>query len=119
MIVPFYVCIFVSKLEQRKFQITKKFFFKIVSYNVKYASDSNEYRVSLLCSMLYNYVISLYLPLITILYNSPGSSCPSKPRGPMTREEYEKQQSVVRRVFDPDTGRHRYCIADSQLSVAV
>ena len=25
----------------------------------------------------------------------------------MTREEYEKQQSVVRRVFDPDTGRHR------------
>ena len=26
----------------------------------------------------------------------------------MTREEYEKQQSVIRRVFDPDTGRHRY-----------
>lgn len=25
----------------------------------------------------------------------------------MTKEEYEKQQSVVRRVFDPDTGRHR------------
>ena len=25
----------------------------------------------------------------------------------MTKEEYEKQQSVIRRVFDPDTGRHR------------
>ena len=25
----------------------------------------------------------------------------------MTREEWEKQQSVVRRVYDPDTGRHR------------
>ena len=29
----------------------------------------------------------------------------------MTREEYEKQQSVVRRVFDPDTGRHRLTLA--------
>ena len=26
----------------------------------------------------------------------------------MTKEEWEKQQSVVRKVFDPDTGRHRY-----------
>ena len=25
----------------------------------------------------------------------------------MTKEEWEKQQSVVRRVYDPDTGRHR------------
>lgn len=25
----------------------------------------------------------------------------------MTKEEYERQQSVLRRVFDPDTGRHR------------
>ena len=29
----------------------------------------------------------------------------------MTKEEYEKQQSVIRRVFDPDTGRHRYILA--------
>ena len=29
-------------------------------------------------------------------------------KGPMTKEEWEKQQSVVRKVFDPDTGRHRY-----------
>ena len=27
---------------------------------------------------------------------------------PMTKEEYEKQQSVIRRVLDPETGRHRY-----------
>ena len=27
---------------------------------------------------------------------------------PMTKEEYERQQSIVRRVYDPDTGRHRY-----------
>jgi hypothetical protein len=27
---------------------------------------------------------------------------------PMTKEEYEKQQSKVRRVFDPETGRNRY-----------
>jgi len=26
---------------------------------------------------------------------------------PMTKEEYEKQQSVVRRVLDPETGRNR------------
>ena len=26
---------------------------------------------------------------------------------PMTKEEYERQQSVVRRVFDPETGRNR------------
>ena len=26
---------------------------------------------------------------------------------PMTKEEWEKQQSVVRRVYDPETGRNR------------
>ena len=26
---------------------------------------------------------------------------------PMTKEEWEKQQSVTRRMFDPDTGRTR------------
>ena len=26
---------------------------------------------------------------------------------PMTKEEWEKQQSVIRRVYDPDTGRSR------------
>lgn len=32
----------------------------------------------------------------------------SRQRGPMTKEEWEKLQSVVRRVYDPDTGRNRY-----------
>lgn len=27
---------------------------------------------------------------------------------PMTKEEYEKKQSEVRRVFDPDSGRNRF-----------
>ena len=31
----------------------------------------------------------------------------SKRRAPMTKEEWEKQQSVVRREFDEDTGRVR------------
>ena len=31
----------------------------------------------------------------------------SKRRTPMTKEEWEKQQSVIRKVYDPDTGRHR------------
>jgi len=25
----------------------------------------------------------------------------------MTKEEWEKQQNVIRKVYDPDTGRHR------------
>ena len=36
-------------------------------------------------------------------------------RGPMTKEEYERQQSVVRRVFDPDTGRHRLVKGDGEI----
>ncbi|KAL9981264.1 hypothetical protein ACROYT_G009941 [Oculina patagonica] len=30
-----------------------------------------------------------------------------RPMVPMTKEEYEKQQAQVRRVYDPETGRHR------------
>ena len=26
----------------------------------------------------------------------------------MTKEEYEKQQSIMKHVLDPDTGRYRY-----------
>jgi len=29
-------------------------------------------------------------------------------RAPMTKAEWEKQQSIVRRVHDPSTGRDRY-----------
>ncbi|KAJ7350972.1 ADP-ribosylation factor-like protein 6-interacting protein 4 [Desmophyllum pertusum] len=30
-----------------------------------------------------------------------------RPMVPMTKEEYEKQRAQVRRVYDPETGRHR------------
>lgn len=30
---------------------------------------------------------------------------------PMTKEEYEARQSVIRRVLDPETGRTR-CVTD-------
>ncbi|XP_055343535.1 ADP-ribosylation factor-like protein 6-interacting protein 4 [Paramacrobiotus metropolitanus] len=30
-----------------------------------------------------------------------------RPRGPMTKEQWDAQQSVIRRVYDPDTGRQR------------
>ena len=36
-------------------------------------------------------------------------------KGPMTKEEWEKRQSVVRRVFDPDTGRHRLIKGDGEV----
>ena len=34
----------------------------------------------------------------------------TKIKAPMTKEEWEKQQSVLRRVYDPDTGRTRFVI---------
>ena len=39
----------------------------------------------------------------------PDEEKPSSRRNmaPMTKDEYEKRQSKVRRVLDPDTGRHR------------
>ncbi|ELU04417.1 hypothetical protein CAPTEDRAFT_154514 [Capitella teleta] len=33
----------------------------------------------------------------------------------MTREEWEKQQSVIRRVYDPDTGRTRLIRGDGEV----
>ncbi|GAB1597753.1 ADP-ribosylation factor-like protein 6-interacting protein 4 [Argonauta hians] len=34
---------------------------------------------------------------------------------PMTKEEWEKQQSVIRRVFDPTTGRNRLVKGDGEI----
>ena len=34
-------------------------------------------------------------------------SCKAKRMVPMTREEYEKQQNIVREIFDPESGRYR------------
>ena len=39
--------------------------------------------------------------------SSDKKSASSGTKGPMTKEMWEKQQSVVRRVYDPDTGRTR------------
>lgn len=41
--------------------------------------------------------------------NNPRAVAAPKKRSmvPMTKEEYEKQQAQVRRVYDPETGRHR------------
>ncbi|ELU10856.1 hypothetical protein CAPTEDRAFT_101154, partial [Capitella teleta] len=38
-----------------------------------------------------------------------------KIKAPMTREEWEKQQSVIRRVYDPDTGRTRLIRGDGEV----
>ncbi|XP_064612972.1 ADP-ribosylation factor-like protein 6-interacting protein 4 isoform X2 [Liolophura sinensis] len=44
-----------------------------------------------------------------------GPAPPRKSLKPMTKEEWEKEQSVVRRVFDPDTGRTRLIKGDGEI----
>ncbi|XP_028400454.1 ADP-ribosylation factor-like protein 6-interacting protein 4 isoform X2 [Dendronephthya gigantea] len=44
-----------------------------------------------------------------------NESSKRRPMVPMTKEEYEKQQSQVRRVFDPETGRHRLVKGDGEI----
>ncbi|EFA00863.1 ADP-ribosylation factor-like protein 6-interacting protein 4 [Tribolium castaneum] len=39
----------------------------------------------------------------------------SKAMAPMTKEQWEKQQSVVRRVYDETTGRHRLIKGDGEV----
>lgn len=34
---------------------------------------------------------------------------------PMTKEEWEKKQSVIRRVYDPETGRDRLVKGDGEI----
>ena len=34
---------------------------------------------------------------------------------PMTKEEWDKQQSVIRKVYDPDTGRTRLVKGDGEI----
>ena len=51
-------------------------------------------------------------PIVPLSPQSPAveetqAKAPSRSFVPMTKEQFEKQQSVVRRVYDPDTGRHR------------
>ena len=46
---------------------------------------------------------------------SADNPCSSKSFTPMTKEEYDKKQSVVRRVFDEDTGRMRLVKGDGEI----
>ncbi|XP_050680200.1 ADP-ribosylation factor-like protein 6-interacting protein 4 isoform X2 [Leptidea sinapis] len=39
----------------------------------------------------------------------------SKAMAPMTKEEWEKKQSVIRRVLDEETGRHRLIKGDGEV----
>lgn len=39
----------------------------------------------------------------------------SKPMAPMTKEQWDKQQSVVRKVYDESTGRHRLIKGDGEV----
>ncbi|XP_066923230.1 ADP-ribosylation factor-like protein 6-interacting protein 4 [Clytia hemisphaerica] len=52
-----------------------------------------------------------------VVSNVVSSSAAPKKRTmvPMTKEEYEKQQSVVRRVYDPETGRNRLIKGDGEV----
>ncbi|XP_014678015.1 PREDICTED: ADP-ribosylation factor-like protein 6-interacting protein 4 [Priapulus caudatus] len=38
-----------------------------------------------------------------------------KVRAPMTKEEYDKQQSIVRRMYDPETGRSRLVRGEGEI----
>lgn len=42
-----------------------------------------------------------------VISHSSETEASSRAKGPMTKEMWEKEQSVVRRVFDVDTGRTR------------
>lgn len=45
---------------------------------------------------------------------SPEKMCRNSMK-PMTKEEWDKQQSVVKRVYDPETGRHRLIKGDGEV----
>ena len=42
-----------------------------------------------------------------IIYSVESPPASAAARRPMTKEEWEKQQSVIRHVYDPETGRTR------------
>ncbi|XP_059174262.1 ADP-ribosylation factor-like protein 6-interacting protein 4 isoform X2 [Physella acuta] len=68
-------------------------------------------------------VDNLKLKDVKILPIAPTEDVPTgkrsgpKPRvmKPMTKEEWEKQQSVVRRVYDEETGRERLIKGDGEI----
>ncbi|XP_002161282.1 ADP-ribosylation factor-like protein 6-interacting protein 4 isoform X1 [Hydra vulgaris] len=50
-----------------------------------------------------------------IIEKSANVASKSKSMAPMTKEEFDKQQSVVRRVYDAATGRHRLIKGDGEV----
>lgn len=46
---------------------------------------------------------------------SPPVNSDTKKMVPMTKEEWDKKQSVVRRVYDEDTGRNRLVKGDGEI----
>lgn len=69
--------------------------FLIVSNNqILFRFSPNEYQGKVRVYTLYNDSISKY---ISFIY-----------RAPQTKEDYDKIQSNIRRVVDPETGRTRY-----------
>ncbi|XP_065663599.1 ADP-ribosylation factor-like protein 6-interacting protein 4 isoform X2 [Hydra vulgaris] len=50
-----------------------------------------------------------------ITEKSENVASKSKSMAPMTKEEFDKQQSVVRRVYDAATGRHRLIKGDGEV----
>jgi len=40
---------------------------------------------------------------------------PKRNMGPMTKQEYDKKQSVIREVYDPQTGRIRMIKGDGEI----
>ncbi|KAL3856247.1 hypothetical protein ACJMK2_011023 [Sinanodonta woodiana] len=59
-------------------------------------------------------VIGPQVSLATIAAKGEKKS-KSKAMRPMTKEEWEKQQSVVRKVYDPETGRTRLVKGDGEI----
>lgn len=48
-------------------------------------------------------------------FSIPIGLMDNKAKAPETKEEYEKRQSIIRRVIDPDTGRSRMVKGDGEI----
>lgn len=49
------------------------------------------------------------------IHSVPNQGPKQRSMKPMTKEEWERQQSVVRRVYDTETGRHRLIKGDGEI----
>ncbi|XP_065898027.1 ADP-ribosylation factor-like protein 6-interacting protein 4 [Dysidea avara] len=53
--------------------------------------------------------------IISQVHHVTSNSPTQRSLGPMTKEQYDKKQSTIRRVFDEDTGRHRLIRGDGEV----